>query len=128
MIYIIDDDKSVQRGFLLLVQSAGCEAKAFLSVDEFFEGAELTDRDCIITDLRMPGRDGFQLMEELRSRRISVPVIVVTAYDNAESRQLAWKLGAKAFFRKPVDDQTLIEAINWSMEEGRKTQRGESKA
>ena len=113
MIYIIDDDKSVQRGFLLLVQSAGFEAKAFLSVDEFFEGAELADRDCIITDIRMPGRDGFQLMEELRSRNIGVPVIVVTAYDNAESRELARKLGAKAFFRKPVDDQALIDAIHW---------------
>jgi len=112
MIYIIDDDESVRRGFLLLAQSAGFEAQAFPSVDEFFEGAKLADGDCIITDIRIPGRDGFQLLEELRSRRIGVPVIVVTAYDSAESRQLAQKLGAKMFFRKPVDDQALIDAIH----------------
>ena len=116
MIYIIDDDESVRRGFLVLLQSAGLEAQVFPSVDEFFEGAKLANHDCIITDIRMPGRDGFQLMEELRSRNIGVPVIVVTAYDNAESRELARKLGAKAFFRKPVDDQALIDTIHWSIE------------
>ena len=63
----------------------------------------------------MPGMTGLDLQRELVARKIGIPVIVVTAYDDAPTRQLSRELGAVAFFRKPVDDQALLDAIPWAI-------------
>lgn len=59
----------------------------------------------------MPGLSGLDLMERLRRQGCNIPVIVVSAYDDDHTRRLAFKLGAAAFFLKPVDDMELIDAI-----------------
>jgi FixJ family two-component response regulator len=66
--------------------------------------------------MRMPGMTGLDLQKELASRKIKIPVIVVSAYDDASIRGLAHEFGAVAFFKKPVDDQALIDAIHWATE------------
>ena len=63
----------------------------------------------------MPGLTGFEFREKLTSKGIRIPVIVVSALDDAETRERARKLRAAAFFRKPVDGQALIDAIHWAM-------------
>jgi two-component system response regulator FixJ len=122
MIFIIDDDRSMQRAFLLLLQAAGFDARAFSSAQEFLTYSPVSDDDCIILDLRMPGMNGFDLMEKLISKGIHTPVICVTAFDDAKSREQARELRASAYFTKPVDDQALIDAINWYS--GRKEDKG----
>jgi FixJ family two-component response regulator len=113
---VIDDDKSVRRAFQLLFQSADFDVQAFSSAEEFLEGASLSDDSCIILDMRMPGMTGLDLQKELASRKIKIPVIVVSAHDDASIRGLAHEFGAVAFFKKPVDDQALIDAIHWATE------------
>ena len=115
MIFVIDDDQSMQRAFLLLLRSAGFDAKAFTSAEEFLTYSRVSDGDCIILDLRMPRINGFDLMEKLISREIRTPIICVTAFDDVKSRERARELGAAAYFTKPVDDQALIDAINWAI-------------
>ena len=116
LVYVIDDDKSVRRAFQLLFQSADFDVQAFSSAEEFLEGASLSDDSCIILDMRMPGMTGLDLQKELASRKIKIPVIVVSAHDDASIRGLAHEFGAVAFFKKPVDDQALIDAIHWATE------------
>jgi FixJ family two-component response regulator len=116
MIFIIDDDQSMRRAFLLLLQAAGFDAKAFTSAEEFLKYSHISDGDCIILDIRMPGMNGFDLMEKLMSKEIQMPVICITAFDDAKSRERARELGAAAYFTKPVDDQALIDAINWAIQ------------
>jgi FixJ family two-component response regulator len=113
MIFIIDDDQSVQRALLLLLQAVGFDAKASTSAEEFLTHSHLSDGDCIILDLCMPGMNGFDLMEKLTAKGIHTPIICVTAFDDVKSRERAWELGAAAYFMKPVDDQALIDAIKW---------------
>jgi two-component system response regulator FixJ len=115
MIFIIDDDQSMQRAFLLLLQAAGFDARAFSSAQEFLIYSPVSDDDCIILDLRMPGMNGFDLMKKLITKGVQTPVICVTAFDDAKSREQARELGAAAYFTKPVDDQALIDSINWSI-------------
>ena len=122
LLYVIDDDESVRRAFQLLFQSADFDVRTFCSADEFLESAPFRDDGCIILDMRMPGMTGLDLQKELASRNIQIPVIVVSAYDDAPTRDLARELGAVAFFRKPVDDQALIDAILWVLGEKRKEQ------
>jgi FixJ family two-component response regulator len=113
MIFVIDDDQSVQRALLLLLQAVGFDAKVSTSAEEFLTYSRVSDGDCIILDLCMPGMNGFDLMEELTEKGIHTPIICVTAFDDVKSRERARELGAAAYFMKPVDDQALIDAIKW---------------
>jgi FixJ family two-component response regulator len=115
MVYVIDDDESVRRAFQLLFQSADFDVQVFSSAEEFIESAGPSDSSCIILDMRMPGMIGLDLLKKLASRKIRIPVIAVSAYDDAPTRDLSRELGAVAFFRTPVDDQALIDAIEWAI-------------
>ena len=114
MVYLIDDDESVRRALQRLLRSAGLDVRAFASAEEFLESGNLDLRACIVLDIRMPGLTGFDVQEKLASMGIRIPVITVSAFDDAETRERARKLGAVAFFRKPVDGQALIDAIHWA--------------
>jgi FixJ family two-component response regulator len=115
LVYVIDDDESMRRAFQLLFWSADFDVQAFRSGEEFLESAGLSEDSCIILDMRMPGMTGLELQKELASRKIRIPVVGVSAYDDAPTRDLARASGAVAFFRKPVDDRALIDAILWAM-------------
>lgn len=112
-VYILDDDDAVRCGFARLVRSAGIEARPFASAAQFL--AEVTNqvRACILLDITMPGMTGMQVQEALNNRGITLPVITVSARDDEDTRAFARALGAKMFLRKPVDDQALLDAINW---------------
>jgi len=113
--YVIDDDDSVRRAFGRLLRSAGLDAETFSSAEEFLSSAREDKNACIIIDIRMPGLTGFDLQERLTSEGIGIPVIVISAHDDAETREHARELGAIGFFRKPVDDQALLDAIWWAI-------------
>ena len=114
MVFVIDDDESVRRALQRLLRSAGFEVKVFSSAEAFLQSGNLDERACAVLDIRMPGLTGFDVQEKLASKGIRIPVITVSAFDDAETRERARKLGAVAFFRKPVDGQALIDAIHWA--------------
>jgi FixJ family two-component response regulator len=114
VVYLVDDDESVRRALQRLLRSAGFEVKAFSSAEAFLQSENLDVRACVVLDIRMPGLTGFDVQEKLASMGIRIPVITVSAFDDAETRERARKLGAVAFFRKPVDGQALIDAIHWA--------------
>lgn len=113
---VIDDDASVRRAFRLLLASAGFEAVVFPSVEAFMESRDRAACDCIIADLFMPGLTGFDLLKRLQAEGNAPPVVVVTGYSTSANRERAHRLGAKAFFAKPIDDQALLDAVHWTIE------------
>jgi FixJ family two-component response regulator len=115
MIQIIDDDKYVRRGFEILFRSAGLECSSFESAEEFLEVLPETGNNVIILDMHMPGMNGCELLEYLASRKKFFPVIVITAFDEAASRDCAKKYGALAYLRKPVDSEALIDLIKYTV-------------
>jgi two-component system response regulator FixJ len=70
---------------------------------------------CILIDIRKPGSTGFDLQQKLAASDMRIPVIVISASDDAQIRERARELGAVSFFRKPVDDQALLDAIWWAI-------------
>jgi FixJ family two-component response regulator len=114
-VYVIDDDDSVRKSFERLLRSADIKVETFSTVDEFLGKKRHKDNACVIVDLRMPGSNGFDLQRELTSQGIQMPVIVISASDDSQSRDQARRLGATAFFRKPVDDQALLDAVWWAI-------------
>ena len=117
IVYIIDDDASVRRAFKRLINSAGIKAEMFESVSKFLAWDKIALNECcIVADLRMRESTGMDLHRELAKRGVEVPLIFVTGHDSEESRNEAKALGAAAYFRKPVDDQALLDAIDLALE------------
>lgn len=112
-VYILDDDDAVRCGFARLVRSAGLEPRPFASADQFLAEVSNEARACILLDITMPGMTGMQVQEQLNQMGITLPVITISARDDENTRAFARSLGAKMFLRKPVDDQALLDAINW---------------
>jgi FixJ family two-component response regulator len=114
-VYIIDDDRSVRRALSRLMRATGFEAHTFGDVDQFLALSRYCERACIVADVRLPGTLGLELPALLDRRGLRLPVIFVTAQDGQENRAIARKLGAAGYFRKPVDDQALLDAIEWAL-------------
>jgi FixJ family two-component response regulator len=115
MIYLIDDDISVRRGFDLFLKSASLELKSFERAEDFLLAVKPELYDILILDLHLPGMSGIDLLKRLADDGIQIPVIVVTAFDDRQSRESCRKYGVKAFLRKPVDGEALIDTIKYNL-------------
>jgi FixJ family two-component response regulator len=115
MVYVIDDDESVRRAIGRLLRSAHLNVETFASGEDFLCNPREGQNACILIDIRMAGLTGFDLHQRLLSEGIQIPVIVISASDEVQIREHARELGAQAFFRKPVDDQALLDAIWWAI-------------
>ena len=114
-IFILDDDASVRKSLTRLMRSAGMAAISFASVDELLSAPLLPQCTCIIADIRMQGTSGLAMPGLLAARGLHSPVIFVSAQDTEETRTAAKRAGAAGFFRKPVDDQALLDALAWAI-------------
>lgn len=70
---------------------------------------------CVVSDVQFPGKSGLELPVLLGRAGHRLPVVFVTAHDTPETRDLAMRFGAAGYFRKPVDDQALLDAISWAI-------------
>ena len=114
-VYIVDDEPSVCTAYGRLARSAKMLARTFSSVEEFM-AADFSDVNaCVISDIQMPGVSGLELPGLLARAGRRLPVIFVTGQDSTEIRNLAQSAGGAAYFRKPVDDQALLDAVAWAV-------------
>ena len=114
----MDDEASVRRALGRLMRSAGLEFEAYASGEDAISHLPKNGRGCLLVDIRMPGLTGHELLQRLRDSSVTIPVIALSAEDDGITRERARALGAVAFFRKPVDDQALLDAILWAIEPG----------
>lgn len=115
LIYVIDDDPSVLRALELLLNSADLDVIIFNSAEKFLKYDFKQNNTCLVIDIRMPGLSGLDLQQKLIERGVKIPVIFLTAFDSKESRERARKGGAVGYFKKPVDDQALLDVIQWAL-------------
>src|SRR5688500_10695397 len=113
MIFIVDDDPSVRRSLTRLLRSAGYEARAFATAAECLAHVDGTGAavGCVILDVHMPGMGGPDLQEVINRREPPVPVIILTATDDADLRAMAVAAGVAEVLRKPCDSIVLLRAI-----------------
>jgi FixJ family two-component response regulator len=117
MIYIVDDEESVRKGLSRLLRSAGMPCRDFASAEQFLVELDPQQKSCVLLDITMPRLTGLQLQDELKKRKINLPIIAVSANDEADTSSQARQLGARFFLRKPVDDQALLDAIHWVLDD-----------
>jgi len=113
IVHVVDDDDGVRTGFARLLRSAGIDVRAYPSADRFLDEVDSVAPGCVLLDITMPGISGPGALERLKGKRDLLPVIVVSARDSDAVHRLTHDVGARMFLRKPVDDQALLDAINW---------------
>jgi FixJ family two-component response regulator len=110
-VFLVDDDVSVRDSLSLLLSLKGLRTQVFAGAESFLETYRDDWRGCLITDLRMPGMSGLELQRALAERKISLPVVVLTAHGDVGATRAALKNGAFDFLEKPVDDEVLIDVL-----------------
>lgn len=110
MIAIVDDDGAVREMLVSLVRSLGYGARAFASAKEFLGSDDFESFACI-TDIYMPGMNGFELKEQLDRRNSSSIVIMITAHTEPNLEERAISSGAMCLLRKPFEIDALVDCI-----------------
>jgi FixJ family two-component response regulator len=108
---VIDDDKSARTSLARLIKGAGIEIVSFSSAHQFLEDPAREQVDCVVTDVRMPGVDGFKLQETLAHTLPYLSVVFITGYGDIPMTVKAIQGGAVDFLEKPVDDKALLAAV-----------------
>ena len=113
VVYVVEPDASVREGLRRLVESHGLEARPCDCLREFLRQAPQAASACALLDLSSQELGQAALRSQLRALSTALPVIALSVHDDAATRSLARELGARAFFRKPVDAAALLDSIDW---------------
>lgn len=111
LVFVVDDDASVRKSLARLVKAAGYEAETFASVRDFLARRPFDGPCCLVLDVRMPGLTGLDLQEALRAAGQRLSIVFITGYRDVPVSVKAMKGGAVDFLTKPVDEGTLLGAI-----------------
>ena len=112
LVAIVDDDESIRVTTKDLLESAGLNAVAFASAEDFLNSGLLQSVSCAIADMRMPGMSGLALHEHLLASGSPLPTILMTAYPDEPVRARALKAGVVAYLIKPFTDHELLGCIS----------------
>jgi len=123
IVHVIDDDEAFRQSLAFLLQAAKLEVKTYSSAMAFLDALPDTTASCVITDVRMPGMSGVDLLRRLKELKIGVPVIVITGHGDVALAVEAMKVGAVDFLEKPFDDDVLLASVQSAL----KRQDGETR-
>src|SRR4029453_12132847 len=116
-VYVIDDDPAMRDSLDFLLGSAGFNVRLFDSALAFLDELPNLEAGCVVTDVRMPGIDGMELLRRMRSGARKLPVIVMTGHGDVPLAVEAMKLGALDFLEKPFEEDRLIGMIETALSE-----------
>lgn len=111
VIGVVDDDASMLRALKRLLDASGFTVETYGSAEEFLALGHPERIDCLLLDVHLGGLNGFELQERLVEARVTTPVIFITALDDAPTRERARRAGAVEYLPKPLDEPSLIRAI-----------------
>lgn len=121
-VFIVDDDASIRDALSLLLSLRGLRAQLFASAEDFLGVYQPEWRGCLLTDLRMPGLSGIELIDALKDRHVSLPVILLTAHGDVATTRTALRGGAFDFLEKPIDEDILLEVLRNAIDEDARNQ------
>ena len=111
VVHVIDDDEAMRESLAFLLGAVGMEVRTYESALGFLDVAPNAEAGCVITDVRMPGLSGVDLLRRLRELKLGIPVIVITGHGDVPLAVEAMKIGALDFLEKPFDDEVLLASV-----------------
>jgi two-component system response regulator FixJ len=118
-VYVIDDDSAARDSLEFLLTAHGLAVRAFETAESFISALPKGSEGCVVTDVRMPGMTGIQLLRELKNQSFAMPVIVITGHGDIPLAVEAMREGAADFLEKPYDEEALLKSISRSLEAAR---------
>lgn len=119
VIHVIDDDEAMRDSLAFLLKASALDVQTYESADAFLSGLNDRPRGCVVTDIRMPGMSGIDLLRALAEAKHDIPVIVITGHGDIPLAVEAMKLGAFEFLEKPFEDRRILSAIRSALERSR---------
>jgi len=110
-VVVVDDDEDTREALQGLFRSVGLRVEAFGSAQEFLKSPREVHPQCLVLDVRLPGRSGLDLFDDLAKRSLNPPVIFISGYADVPMSVRAMKAGALEFLTKPVRHQDLLDAV-----------------
>jgi two-component system response regulator FixJ len=111
LVHVIDDDEAVRQSLAFLLTTAGFDVQTYESAPRFLEEAAKIKAGCVITDVRMPGMTGIELLRRVRELKLPLPVIVITGHGDVPLAVEAMKMGAIDFLEKPFEEELLLTSV-----------------
>lgn len=110
-VFVVDDDQTVRGSLQWLLESLKLKVQTYASAQDFLSAYDPVRPGCLVLDVRMPEISGLQLQEILATRKVRIPVILITGHGDIGMAVRAMKSGAFDFIEKPFNDQILLERI-----------------
>src|ERR1700688_3169773 len=114
-VYVIDDDEAMRDSLDFLLAAADFQVSLFESALDFLDALSTSDFGCVVSDVRMPGIDGIELLKRLKAGGSLFPVVIMTGHGDVPLAVEAMKLGAMDFLEKPFEDDRLIGMIETAL-------------
>jgi FixJ family two-component response regulator len=111
LVVVIEDDPATQRTLGRLLRTGGYEAAVYSSAEDYLAAPPAAPTIGLLLDVHLPGRSGLDLQRQLRTEGSTIPVIIITAFDDARSREQAERMGCLAYLRKPCEAHTILDLL-----------------
>jgi two-component system, LuxR family, response regulator FixJ len=111
LVHIIDDDQAIRRSLTMLAEAAGHTVRAHADAESFLRRLDADAAGCVVTDVRMPGLSGMDLLRRLVDIAPDLPVVVITGHGDVPMAVAALKAGAADFIEKPFDSDAFLKAL-----------------
>jgi two-component system, LuxR family, response regulator FixJ len=125
-VYVIDDDEAMRDSLSFLLESAGFDVTLFESALKFLDALPELAFGCVVSDVRMPGLDGIELLKRMKARPGAFPIIIMTGHGDIPLAVEAMKLGAIDFLEKPFEDDRLITMIEMAIRQAEPAAKSEA--
>ena len=116
-VFVVDDDAAALDSLVMLLRSDGLNPCGFSSAASFLEALTPEARGCVISDVRMPGMDGVELLKTLKAMHSVLPVIVITGHADVTVAVQAMKAGAAEFVQKPYESELILRMVRTCLED-----------
>jgi len=118
IVHIVDDDAAMRDSLQFLLSAEEIQARVYDDAEALLARAPNLEPGCIVTDIRMPGMNGLEMVAELRGRGVALPIIVLTGHADVSLAVQAMKAGVMDFLEKPFEDEALLRAVRTALRSG----------
>lgn len=115
IVHVVDDDEAMRDSMAFLLRAESFQVQTYADAAGFLNALPQIKAGCVVTDVRMPGMSGIELLQRLRDLKVSIPVIVVSGHGDVPLAVEAMKTGALDFIEKPFDDEVFLRAVRMAL-------------
>lgn len=123
IVHVVDNDPGMRNSMRALIESAALEVRVYESAQDFLARSEPAHHGCLVTDLKMPGMSGIDLLRHQRNNKIDIPAIIVSGSADVPAMIQIMKLGAIDMLQKPFDANALLDAVRGAIQKSAELMR-----